>query len=75
MPPQQVLVYRYKYWDETRKEHVVSSDYATILAIRDGLGLPLFETAAWVDANQLQGGIYRPRGTLPAPKPEGPASK
>ena len=39
-----VWVYRYRYWDPTRDENSVSTDYFTMEAIRSGLGIPLVES-------------------------------
>lgn len=39
-----IWVYRYRSWDPTREENVVSNDYFTIDAIRAGLGIPLVES-------------------------------
>ena len=57
----QVLVYQYCYWDEGQQARIPSDTYATIMAIRDGLGTPLFETAKWVPASDVEGGIYHPK--------------
>ena len=54
-------VYRYVYWDERSASHIESSTYATVVAIRDGLGLPLYDTGRVVPDDEVEGGIYRPR--------------
>src|SRR5688572_18637197 len=69
VPPREIvraLVYRYVYWDEATQSHKTSSIYATLPAIRNGLGSPVHEGAMYVDSDDLQGGIYVP------PSPTGP---
>ena len=61
MHSEQVLVYRYSSWDEENGAHRTSTAYATIAAIREGLGIPIFETAEWVPLSDVAGGIYRPK--------------
>jgi len=63
----QVLVYLYEYWDSAQSTRKVSDVYATILAIRDGLGLPVYDSGIWVSLEDVQGGIYRPNRHV-APK-------
>jgi hypothetical protein len=48
-----VLVYRYQYWDEESGTMVVSSSFATLDTIKDGLGIPVSETALRVLRNRL----------------------
>ena len=53
-------MYRYTFWDETTHDHQTSTVYATLPAIHNGLGLPLYESVMYVDPEDLQGGIYLP---------------
>jgi hypothetical protein len=39
-----VVVYRYRYWDEDKREMVTSSSEATLPCIKDGLGVPILES-------------------------------
>jgi hypothetical protein len=57
-PPDQILVYRYQYWDAASGVHRDSQVFATIMTIRSGLGMPLYETAKWVAVAHVQNGIY-----------------
>jgi hypothetical protein len=69
-PPREIvraLVYRYVYWDEATRSHKTSTLYATLPAIRNGLGSPVYEGAIYVDSDHLDGGIYVP------PSPTHPA--
>jgi hypothetical protein len=62
-PPKEIvkaLVYLYVYWDEATRSHKTSTVYATLPTIRNGLGLPMYEGAIYVDVEELQGGIYVP---------------
>ena len=54
------LVYRYTFWDEATHEHRTSTVYATLPAIHNGLGLPIYDSVMYVDPEDLQGGIYLP---------------
>lgn len=56
----EILVYRYQYWDEQTDQPVVSSGYATIMAIRSGLGIPIISSGKWVPIAELKGGIHHP---------------
>ena len=62
----QALVYLYTFWDEQTKAMKTSTVYATIPAIHNGLGIPLYEQVLTVDAFDLEGGIYDPKHA-PAP--------
>ena len=59
--PAQALVYLFQYWDETTQSHKTSTVYASLPVIHSGLGLPLYDSAKYVDAADLEGGIYAPR--------------
>lgn len=61
--PSQILVYRYDHWDPNSNTRKTSEVYATIMAIRHGLGMPLFETEMWVSEKDVKGGIYTPNAT------------
>jgi hypothetical protein len=39
-----VVVYRYRYWDEERREMTTSKGEATLPCIKDGLGIPVVES-------------------------------
>jgi hypothetical protein len=61
--PTKVLVYQYRYWDEQEKRFKDSHVSATIIAIRNGLGMPLLDTGKWVPQAEVEGGIYCGRPT------------
>jgi hypothetical protein len=63
--PAQALVYLFQQWDEATQSHKTSTVYATLPVIHSGLGLPMYDSAKYVDAADLEGGIYDPRA---APK-------
>ena len=64
---QLVWVYQYIYWDHTTQQHKTSEKYATMEAIRDGLGVPLHTTGRKVAASEVPNGVYVPGLTgLPA---------
>ena len=60
-------VYRYLKWDEGRNCHVPSDVYATSEAIRDGLGIVIYESAIWVREADVSGGVFRPASSENAP--------
>lgn len=56
-----VVVYRYRYWDEERQEMRISEEYATLDAIKDGLGIVDTESGRKVARPELdRSGRYRP---------------
>lgn len=59
--PAQVLVYLFQYWDEATQSHKTSTVYAALPVIHSGLGLPLYDSAKYVDVCDLEGGIFAPR--------------
>ena len=48
-----VLVYLYRYWDPEKQEMAVSTDRATLDAIKSGLGMPLTESGLKVPRHEL----------------------
>ena len=60
MQDDDVLVYRYRYWDEATRCHVYSSHYATVETIRSGLGIPVYTSARLVPRLLIVRGIYTP---------------
>lgn len=60
MRDSEILVYRYQYWNEKTDQPVVSDGYATIMAIRSGLGIPIISSGKWVPIAELKGGIHHP---------------
>lgn len=56
-----VLVYLYTYWDDRTHKQETSTRFATLEAIRNGLGLPVLENARKVDrAGLIEGAFYVP---------------
>ena len=68
--PGQILVYRYRYWDEDSKGFKNSRVFATMIAIKQGLGLPIFESAIWVPRVEVDGGIYSPSSPTSTSTPQ-----
>lgn len=62
--PRTVLVYLYTYWDDRSKKQEISTRFATLEAIRNGLGLPVLENARKVDPERLIDGAFY----IPAPE-------
>jgi len=60
MQDDDVLVYRYKSWDQATRRHIHSSHFATIETIRSGLGLPIYPSARLVSRALIIRGIYTP---------------
>jgi hypothetical protein len=55
----EVLVYTYRFWDEDAQTYKGSGNlYATIMTIRNGLGIPNLDSAKWVPLSDVQDGIY-----------------
>jgi len=50
-----LLVYRYEFWDEKRRQMRESQTYATLDAILGGMGIPLLYTAKVVP----RAGVFR----------------
>jgi hypothetical protein len=50
-----VVVYHYHYWDEERRQMVVSQREATLQCIKDGLGIPIIESGRKVSLTELDG--------------------
>jgi hypothetical protein len=48
-----LTVYRYRYWDEERGEHVSSDREATLECIRSGLGIPIIDSGRQVRVGDL----------------------
>jgi hypothetical protein len=57
-----LVVYRYKYWDESTDSMQVSNGMATLTCIRDGLGTPIIESGRKVprDAVDRNGRLIVP---------------
>jgi hypothetical protein len=62
----QIMVYLYTYWDDRARSMRTSTLYATMTMIRDGLGMPVYESGKWVPIEEVQGGIHRPAPTKKA---------
>ena len=62
-----MYVYRYRYWDDPLGDPKDSRHYATVPAIRDGLGIPLFDSAILVSSRHVVDGIYRPPSSVDKP--------
>jgi hypothetical protein len=61
-----VLVYRYSYWDESRQLRRVSVEWATLEAIRKGLGTPILTESQRVPLRDVTNGVWieKPRPTV-----------
>jgi hypothetical protein len=57
----EVLVYRYVYWDEANQAHVNSETFATLETIRKGLGTPIHTASQKVQRLEVVNGIYTPK--------------
>ena len=55
---ERVWVYQYKYWHEASRTFKVAEMFATLDAIRNGLGVPVFTNARQVSMSDIVGGIY-----------------
>ena len=55
---QQVTVYLYTYWDADAQTHRTSTRFATIEAIRDGLGQPVFPSERKTNRVELIDGMF-----------------
>lgn len=53
-------VFRYSYWDEGRGIACVAEGFATLEAIRDGLGIPIFSASKLVPKLEVLGGVWYP---------------
>lgn len=56
----EVWVYQYIYWDDAAQQHKTSEKYATLEAIRNGLGVALHTTGRKVAAREVPNGTYVP---------------
>ena len=56
----EVWVYQYIYWDDVAQQRKTSEKYATLEAIRNGLGVPLHTTGRKVAATEAPNGMYVP---------------
>jgi hypothetical protein len=56
----QILVYRYSYWDEQTRSFRSSDSFATLDVIMLGLGKPIPESGIKVSAEDVGGGVYIP---------------
>ena len=74
MRNEKVWVYQYTYWDEASRTHKTSTQYATMDAIRNGLGIPVLssERKVW-RADLTHGEMYVPKEPK-EPKEESAAS-
>ena len=55
-----ILVYRYSFWDDRKRVQRVSVRYATLEAIRNGLGIPLQGDSKRVATTEVVGGLWTP---------------
>jgi hypothetical protein len=65
-----VLVYRYTYWDPRTSTQEMSTHYATMDEIRNGLGIPVLKDSLKVERAELEGGFYYPKNTNDEPTPQ-----
>lgn len=56
--PLEVWVYQYIYWDDVTQQRKTSEKYATLEAIRNGLGVPLHTTGRKVALAEVPNGMY-----------------
>lgn len=54
MAEEAVWVYQYRYWDAAADTFVLSRDWATLDAIKNGLGIAVLETARKVPARMVK---------------------
>jgi hypothetical protein len=52
-PAGYVMVYRYRYWDEDREQHIESKWEATLECINSGLGTAIVESGRQVPRTSL----------------------
>lgn len=55
---QTILVYRYSFWDDHYQIRQVSTGWATLDAIRNGLGVPIFTESKRVPSTEVIGGVW-----------------
>ena len=63
-PKEEMVVYRYAYWDEAGQTHKESKLYATIEVIKS-LGRPIYDASKRVSASELIDGFYVPESVKP----------
>jgi len=61
-----VLVYRYSYWDESHQVRRSSVEWATLEAIRKGLGTPILTESQRVPLRDTINGVWieKPKPTV-----------
>ena len=58
-----VLVYLYSSWDDESKSHKTSTRYATIDAIKNGLGVPVLKSERKIKRSELIDGSFYDRNS------------
>jgi hypothetical protein len=61
MEEDEILVYRYVFWDEAQQVHVSSLEFATLETIRNGLGTPIHAATQKVRRTEVINGLYTPK--------------